>query len=297
MPPPDARDAAGGVHGVPSRWVGLPPLPGQSIRMVERGGTWPLDPPFPHGYYGSPALSFVGCGVLLPGFVGAHWRGALDRALARPRLRAGIWTIHYGYDERGNDNYDGLVSLLNRTETNVIGLLETDISRIVTANRDFVEYAATRLGMHSDYGSPTLDSTFGCAVLSKFPFVSVTRYVLPSPQGELSCLIHAVIDVREGRRVNVVVAHFGNTEHVLDRQLQSRTIVNNVTGWVDTAKALRALPHHRNTSAKGGSVWRFPKAGTEMRIDPADKSVFAGRYEEGYDRHRTAAPAQAGEAR
>eukprot|EP01065_Artemidia_motanka_P018218 TRINITY_DN21549_c0_g1_i1.p1 TRINITY_DN21549_c0_g1~~TRINITY_DN21549_c0_g1_i1.p1 ORF type:complete len:985 (+),score=269.31 TRINITY_DN21549_c0_g1_i1:50-2956(+) len=398
---------------------------GASNRMVEVDGKWPLVAPFPHGYYGSPHLSFLGAGVLLPACIGLHARGILSRALDVPvaasdapsaparsqlrttiaaslltwaalviasiyvvaftfvpggsllrdrvwvlvvgsalllgysthrtiaqkvsgqplddrrrnvcwlvlcllalaavstfrvawqstndeelskyqtdRLKAAIWTIHYGYDEWGNDNYAGLVRELNASGANVIGLLETDISRIPSGNRDFVEYASDRLGMYSDFGPPTLDDTFGCAVLSKFPFVSVTRYVLPSPQGELACMIHAVVDTGASGKVNVYVSHFGNTEHPIDRKLQSHSlaelaktypgpsvflgylttrpggeqykiIVNNETGWRDTGRDIRYVPH--TAAGLNGEVY-FPKAQRKMKKDPTDPSVFSGRY-------------------
>eukprot|EP01062_Namystynia_karyoxenos_P042610 TRINITY_DN31191_c0_g1_i1.p1 TRINITY_DN31191_c0_g1~~TRINITY_DN31191_c0_g1_i1.p1 ORF type:complete len:998 (+),score=284.46 TRINITY_DN31191_c0_g1_i1:107-3100(+) len=434
-PPSSRAHAALGAAGLAGAALAVW-ASGGSRRMVERGpGDWPLDPPFPHGYYGSPHLAFLGSGLLLPAFVGLHWHGVLDRALSGPvaagdslgppaqaqlrstlgyvllawavsvvasiyvvaftfvpagallrdrvwvvvvgctaalhlaarrslpqqapqqqapqrapgasdcaprrataccvaallaiaavsayrgavqtgieeelaqypethatHVRAAIWTIHYGYDNHGNDNYDGLVHRLNASGSNVIGLLETDISRIPSGNRDFVEYASERLRMHSDFGPPTLDDTFGCGVLSKYPFVRVTRYVLPSPQGELACLIHAVISVGRGRLVHVYVSHFGNTEHPLDRKLQSqslatlakinpgpsiflgylttrpggenhRVIVNNETGWLDTGRELRYVPH--NKTQKGHY---FFQAGRHTEFDPADPAVFASRY-------------------
>jgi len=50
---------------------------------------------------------------------------------------------------------------------------------------------------------------------------------LPSPEGELACLIDALIRV-DGRLVNVLVTHFGNTEDALDRQLQTTAMADMV---------------------------------------------------------------------
>ena len=47
------------------------------------------------------------------------------------------------------------------------------------------------------------------------------RYVLPSPLGELSCTIHAVLDVY-GVAIHTYVGHFGNTDHWADGLLQSQ---------------------------------------------------------------------------
>ena len=214
-------------------------------------------------------------------------------------LKTSIWTIHYGYDNNGNDNYDDIVTQLLKQNSSIIGLLETDITRIATANRDLVEYAGTLLRMHTDYGSPTLDDTFGCALLSKFPIINTTRYVMPSPQGELACLIHAKILVKK-KTINVYVGHFGNTEHVLDRRLQSETLGNltlrnpepsvflgylttrpnsenynliTSSGWSDTGAVIGEVPYTHPEPKK----WVFPN-GKIMNQDPKSPDVFGGRY-------------------
>jgi hypothetical protein len=39
---------------------------------------------------------------------------------------------------------------------------------------------------------------------------------LPSPEGEVACLIDATLDV-QGTLVDVISVHFGNTQHFWDR--------------------------------------------------------------------------------
>lgn len=43
----------------------------------------------------------------------------------------------------------------------------------------------------------------------------ICSVILPSPQGELACLIDADLEVN-GTLVNVLVTHFGNTEDEID---------------------------------------------------------------------------------
>lgn len=63
-------------------------------------------------------------------------------------------------------------------------------------------------------------NTWGAALLSKFPILNSTHHLLPSPHGELAPAIHATLDVY-GTLIDVVVAHNGQEEDPLDRELQS----------------------------------------------------------------------------
>jgi hypothetical protein len=46
--------------------------------------------------------------------------------------------------------------------------------------------------------------------------VYAAHHNLPSPAGEIACLIDAILDIH-GRNVGVIVVHFGNTPDYLDR--------------------------------------------------------------------------------
>jgi len=103
----------------------------------------------------------------------------------------------------------------------MIGLLESDALRLHNGNRDVVEYFSYHLGYdYTDYGPTAFDSTFGCALISKYPIMYTRRYILPSPLGEFACLIHAKVDLM-GVMTNVYVGHWGNTDHWADGILQS----------------------------------------------------------------------------
>lgn len=51
-------------------------------------------------------------------------------------VRAGIWTVHFGIDNVGRDSQQGMRSLIHDMELDVVGLLETDLHRVVYGNRD-----------------------------------------------------------------------------------------------------------------------------------------------------------------
>ncbi|EGG17599.1 putative transmembrane protein [Cavenderia fasciculata] len=155
---------------------------------------------------------------------GHHYKRTLTTTTVQndppTEIKSMIWTIHFGYDNYGRNSFPNITQAIASHGANVIGLLESDLSRVMTGNRDLVEYLASELHMHSDFGPAPSENTWGCALLSIFPIERSKHVILPSPEGELACLIDAVIRV-DDTEVNVIVTHFGNTEDVIDRKLQA----------------------------------------------------------------------------
>jgi len=139
-----------------------------------------------------------------------------------------IWAIRFGYNNFGWPNFYDVARKIREVGANTIGLVETDTYRPFNGNRDIVEYLEEKLHMYSDYGPSTLNDTWGCALLSIYPIVRIERVNQPSPDGEVACLIDATLNVN-GAFVDVIVTHFGNTEHFRDRYLQARSISHRVT--------------------------------------------------------------------
>ena len=137
----------------------------------------------------------------------------------------GIWTVHFGMDDEMWDSQKRMRDLILDSELDVIGLLETDLHRIVFGNRDLTQYISENLGYYVDYGPSSKHHTWGAVLLSKFPIIESIHHLLPSPQGELAPAIHAKLDVF-GEIVNVVVSHNGQEESPLDRELQTKEIAN-----------------------------------------------------------------------
>ncbi|KAI0701217.1 Frag1/DRAM/Sfk1 family-domain-containing protein [Cytidiella melzeri] len=135
-------------------------------------------------------------------------------------LRAGIWTVHFGIDNEGRDSQRRMRDLIRDMELDVVGLLETDLHRVVYGNRDLTRVMVEELGFYVDLGPGPNQHTWGAVLLSKFPIINSTHHLLPSPHGELAPAIHAVLDVF-GTPVNVIVAHNGQEETPLDRELQA----------------------------------------------------------------------------
>ncbi|KAM5498556.1 Protein cwh43 [Microsporum canis] len=135
-------------------------------------------------------------------------------------LTAGIWTVHFSLDNDMWSSERRMRDAIKDLELDVVGLLESDLQRIIMGNRDTTQFLAEDLGMYVDYGPGPNKHTWGCALLSKFPILNSTHHLLPSPVGELAPAIHATIDMY-GEHVDVVVFHSGQEEDPEDRRLQS----------------------------------------------------------------------------
>ncbi|KAF9007648.1 Frag1/DRAM/Sfk1 family-domain-containing protein [Cyathus striatus] len=137
-------------------------------------------------------------------------------------INAGIWTIHFGFDNIGHDSQRGVRNLVKDMQLDIVGLLETDLHRTAFGHRDLTRVIVEE-GYNVDIGPGPNSHTWGCVLLTKFPIINTTHHLLPSPHGELAPAIEAVLDVY-GTPITVVVSHNGQEEDALDRELQSRKL-------------------------------------------------------------------------
>lgn len=140
-------------------------------------------------------------------------------------LTAGIWTVHFSLDNDMWSSEYRMRDLIKEMELDVVGLLESDLQRIIMGNRDTTQFLAEDLGMYVDYGPGPNKHTWGCALLSKFPIVNSTHHLVPSPVGELAPAIQATLDVY-GEMVDVFVFHSGQEEDAEDRRQQTEYVSN-----------------------------------------------------------------------
>ncbi|KAF9466466.1 Frag1/DRAM/Sfk1 family-domain-containing protein [Collybia nuda] len=153
-----------------------------------------------------------------------RWPSAPRPFVPGPRiLNAGIWTLHFGIDNEGRDSQRGVKTVIEDMKLDIVGFLETDLHRTAFGHRDLTRVAAEELGYNVDIGPGPNSHTWGAVLLSKFPIINSTHHLLPSPGGELAPAIEAVLDVY-GTEITVVVAHNGQEEDPLDRELQSREL-------------------------------------------------------------------------
>ncbi len=138
-------------------------------------------------------------------------------------ITTGVWTVHFSIDNDMWSSERRIRDAIKELEIDVIGLVESDLQRIIMGMRDTTQYLAEDLGMYVDYGPGPNKHTWGAALLSKFPIVNSTHHLLPSPVGELAPAIEATLDVY-GTYVDVFVFHSGQEEDVEDRRLQTEYV-------------------------------------------------------------------------
>ncbi|KAI9787757.1 MAG: hypothetical protein M1839_000289 [Geoglossum umbratile] len=181
-------------------------------------------------------------------------------------LTAGIWTVHFSLDNDMWSSERRMRDVIKELEIDVIGLLESDLQRIIMGNRDTTQFLAEDLGMYVDYGPGPNKHTWGAALLSKFPIMNSTHHLLPSPVGELAPAIHATLDVY-GELVDVFVFHSGQEEDPEDRRLQSEYLAKLMGDTPRPAILLSYLV----TKPLEGNYNTYVSERSKMRdIDPSD---------------------------
>jgi endonuclease/exonuclease/phosphatase family metal-dependent hydrolase len=181
-------------------------------------------------------------------------------------LTAGIWTVHFALDNDMWSSERRMRDAIKELELDVVGLLESDLQRIIMGNRDMTQFLAEDLGMYADFGPGPNKHTWGAALLSKFPIVNSTHFLLPSPVGELAPAILATLDCY-GELVDVLVFHSGQEEDVEDRRLQSLGIEQIMA---DSKRPLILLSY-LVTKPKEGNYNTYVSEKSRMRdIDPSD---------------------------
>ena len=181
-------------------------------------------------------------------------------------ITAGIWTIHFSLDNDMWSSERRIRDLIKDAEIDVIGLLESDLQRIIMGNRDTTQFLAEDLGMYVDYGPGPNKHTWGAALLSKFPIVNSTHHLLPSPVGELAPAIHATIDAY-GSLVDIFVFHSGQEEDPEDRRLQAEYL----SKLMGSSPRPSILLSYLVTKPKKGNYNTYVSSNSGMRdIDPSD---------------------------
>ena len=181
-------------------------------------------------------------------------------------ITAGIWTIHFSLDNDMWSSERRIRDLIKELEVDVVGLLETDLQRIIMGNRDTTQFLSEDLGMYVDYGPGPNKHTWGSALLSKFPILNSTHHLLPSPIGELAPAIHATLDAY-GEHVDVVVFHSGQEEDPEDRRQQSEYLAKVMR---DSPRPLILLSYLVITPQQGNYNTYVGKKSGMRDIDPSD---------------------------
>ncbi|GFR60702.1 PGAP2-interacting protein-like [Elysia marginata] len=210
--------------------------------------------------------------IVLVGQAGMVKRVAKYQPAPRPKtdlkmFTAGVWTFHFGYDNKGWPSMERAAQMINDTGVDVLTLLESDASKAFLGNNDLATWLGEKLNFHIDFGPSTKDHTWGNLILSKYPIVKSIHHLLPSPEGELAPAITASVNI-SGTIVDFVVTHMGNDRDVLDRRLQAQFLAKELKNSLNPAVFLGYV-----TSAPGSENYKhLLSEGGLKDIDPSDKA-------------------------
>lgn len=132
------------------------------------------------------------------------------------------YNVQQGVNEPGIKNFEDQIQLIKSVDPDIISLVETDTARIAGGNSDLVRKFANSLNLYSYYGPKTVTSTFGVALLSKYPIKNAKTFYLYSLEEwshkrEQAACIEAEITIGT-RTFNVFVTHLGNGAPIIETQ-------------------------------------------------------------------------------
>lgn len=164
---------------------------------------------------------------------------------------------------------NSLVNLIRKYRKNRTRIIISSIK----SNRSSADDVLRR---YIDYGNPQ-DSTWGVLLLSRFPILNSTHHQLPSPDGELAVATFATVLIHN-QIVDVLIAHNGQEEDPIDRQLQAQELGRLLSlNYPRPAVFLYACSFLKRLSAEFGLFSEdisFPKSNrSQHRIDISSKMV------------------------
>lgn len=128
-------------------------------------------------------------------FIGAIFFGTLIAALLTDRtlesapatksLTVMTYNIQQANNVFGEKSYKDQLELIKEVDPDIIGLQESDSTRISLGNNDYIRYYANKLGYHAYFGPKTVTGTYGTAILSKYPLENPRSVFTFSDQDEI----------------------------------------------------------------------------------------------------------------
>lgn len=130
-------------------------------------------------------LVIICCSAVLKG----NKKQFTDQNEIKNELTVMTYNIQQGIDLFGHKNYEGQLEIIKEINPDIIGLQESDASRISGGNSDVVRYFSEKLGYYSYFGPKTVTGTFGTAILSRFPLDSCRTIFTFSDKDEIGTAI------------------------------------------------------------------------------------------------------------
>lgn len=128
-------------------------------------------------------------------------------------IRVLSYNIHSSYDVEGRFDIEAIAEVIEGSGASVVGLQEVPRGRLLSGVTDELTLLAKRLGFEHFAFFGTTDPTWGNAILSRFPIVSVDRAYLPAVGTLLRRgYLGATLDVG-GREILFISTHL---QHIND---------------------------------------------------------------------------------
>lgn len=200
---------------------------------------------------------------------------------AQQRLRVMTYNLRHGELA----SLEQLAEFITSQRPDVVLLQEVDINtRRQDAPHQHGRNFITELGYHTQmfaaFGKsiPLQGGYYGLGILSRYPIVSMERYLLPKPQPRLEqrSLLQAVVELDNGQHISVASTHLGLTS--AERQLQVESLCHTLLRTdlpVLVAGDFNAVPTDKEI-AEGMSGWlrampntafTFPQDQPKAKID------------------------------
>lgn len=187
------------------------------------------------------------------------------------------YNIQQGVDLFGNKNYEGQLEIIKEINPDIIGLQESDGSRISGGNSDVVRYFAKKLGYYSYFGPKTVTGTFGTAILSRFPLASNQTIFTYSNKDEVGT---AVSEIKvAGKIITIANSHPAGKD---DAKMAHINAVANLAAEKEMVIAIgdynfrQGSPFYERITTKLNNAWLslYPDA-----IGPVDENKLDLTFE------------------
>jgi len=163
--------------------------------QVRRGNSWL-----------APRLALLL--LFFPLFTLLTWRTPTPVAPVAGSVRVMTYNVHNGFNTRGHLDIEALVQVIEAQRPDIVALQEVPRGRIINGSVDMLGWLSQRLGLPDAY-TPTGDSLWGQAVLSRYPILLAETYALPPYDLPLKRSFgYFQIDVGQAEPLNLINTHY-----------------------------------------------------------------------------------------
>ncbi|MCY3413987.1 MAG: endonuclease/exonuclease/phosphatase family protein [Candidatus Heimdallarchaeota archaeon] len=137
-------------------------------------------------------------------------------------IRVMTYNIQQFADADGEVNFENQLQLIKDKNVDIIGLQESDTTKISTGNIDVVRYFADQLGFYSYYGPKSVMQTYGVALLSRWPISDPNTFYTMGDEDEIGS-IYAKIEL-DDITLNIFVNHPAGSDY--SKMSHTNTMLN-----------------------------------------------------------------------